>query len=159
MPNSRPSRPARSDGRRMHLVVRRVGHALRGGFVEYRVMGTTGVRVSVLSLGALMFGPVGNNGVAECTRMTHEAVDAGVNLIDTADVYSGGVSEEIVGKAIAGRRDEVLIATKCHNPMGKGVNDRGNTRLWITRAVEGSLRRLGTDRIDLYQLHRHDPDT
>jgi aryl-alcohol dehydrogenase-like predicted oxidoreductase len=126
--------------------------------MEYRTLGGTGVKVSALSLGTVMFGPVGNDDVDECVRMTHEALDAGVNLIDTADTYSNGVSEEIVGKAIAGRRDEVLVATKCHNPMGDGVNDRGNTRLWITRAVEGSLRRLGVDHIDLYQLHRHDPD-
>ncbi|MGH2556651.1 MAG: aldo/keto reductase, partial [Actinomycetota bacterium] len=127
--------------------------------MEYRLLGKTGVRVSAYSLGSANFGPWGNNDEDECARLIHEALDAGVNLIDTADVYGGGRSEEIVGRALKGRRDEVVLATKFHNPMGGGVNDRGNSRLWATRAVEASLRRLQTDRIDLYQLHRPDPST
>jgi aryl-alcohol dehydrogenase-like predicted oxidoreductase len=124
--------------------------------MEYRVLGRTGVKVSSYSLGTANFGPWGNDDEQECARIIHEAVDAGVNLIDTADVYGGGVSEEIVGRALKGRRDEVILATKFHNPMGSGVNDRGNSRLWVTRAVEASLRRLQTDHIDLYQAHRPD---
>jgi len=127
--------------------------------VEYRVLGRTGVKVSSYSLGTANFGPWGNDDEPECARIIHEAVDAGVNLIDTADVYGGGVSEEIVGRALKGRRDEVILATKFHNPMGAGLNDRGNSRLWVMRAVEASLRRLQTDRIDLYQAHRPDPST
>lgn len=125
--------------------------------MEYRVLGQTGVRVSAFSLGALMFGPWGNRDEHESIRMIHESIDAGVNLIDTADMYGEGGSEEIVGRALAGRRDEVVLATKFHNPMGARVNDGGNSRLWIMRAVEASLRRLNTDHIDLYQVHRPDP--
>jgi aryl-alcohol dehydrogenase-like predicted oxidoreductase len=125
--------------------------------MEYRVLGRTGLKVSAYSLGSANFGPWGNDDEDECARLINEALDAGVNLIDTADVYGGGRSEEIVGRALKGRRDEVVLATKFHNPMGQGINDRGNSRLWIMRAVEGSLRRLQTDRIDLYQAHRPDP--
>jgi aryl-alcohol dehydrogenase-like predicted oxidoreductase len=107
----------------------------------------------------MMFGDWGNEDEDECVRMVGRALDAGINFVDTADVYGRGRSEEITGKALAGRRDEVVLATKVHGPMGEGVNERGNSRLWITRAVENSLRRLGTDHIDLYQLHRSDPDT
>lgn len=127
--------------------------------MEYRVLGRTGVKVSSYCLGAMMFGEMGNRDHDECIRMIHTAIDAGVNFIDTADVYSGGESEEIVGKALGGRRDDVVLATKVHFEMGKGPNERGNSRLWIMREVEASLRRLGTDHIDLYQLHRPDPET
>src|SRR5438874_3748118 len=127
--------------------------------MEYRTLGRTGVKVSALCLGAMMFGPWGNTDEDECVRMIHSALDAGINFIDTADVYSEGRSEEIVGRALAGRRDEVALATKVHGQMGPGRNDQGNTRLWIMREVEASLRRLNTDRIDLYQIHRPEPST
>jgi aryl-alcohol dehydrogenase-like predicted oxidoreductase len=127
--------------------------------MEYRLLGRTGVKVSAFSLGALNFGPWGNDDQDDCSRIVHQALDAGVNLIDTADVYGAGRSEEIVGVAVQRRRHEVLLATKFHNPMGSGVNDRGNSRLWITRAAEGSLRRLQTDYIDVYQIHRPDVST
>jgi aryl-alcohol dehydrogenase-like predicted oxidoreductase len=130
-----------------------------GRRVEYRLLGSTGVRVSPLCLGAMMFGPVGNPDEAECIRMVHRSLDAGINFIDTANVYSSGASEEIVGKALVGRRAEVVLATKVHGRMGPGPNDRGNSRRHILQAVEESLRRLRTDWIDLYQLHRPDPDT
>jgi aryl-alcohol dehydrogenase-like predicted oxidoreductase len=107
----------------------------------------------------MMFGEWGNPDPDECTRIIHKALDAGINFIDTADVYSGGQSEEIVGRAIADRRDEVVLATKVSQPMGKGPNERGGSRLWIMREIENSLRRLGTDHIDLYQIHRPDPGT
>ncbi len=122
--------------------------------MEYRTFGGTGVKVSTHCLGAMMFGAWGNDDVGECVRITHAAIDAGINFIDTADVYSAGGSEEIVGKALAGKRDAVVLATKVHGSMGRGVNESGNSRLWIMREVEASLRRLGTDYIDLYQVHR-----
>jgi aryl-alcohol dehydrogenase-like predicted oxidoreductase len=127
--------------------------------MEYRTLGTTGVRVSTHCLGAMMFGAWGNTDVDACVRMVYEALDAGINFVDTADVYSAGESERIVGKALADRRDEVVLATKVHGRMGPGQNDEGNSRLWITREVESSLRRLGTDHIDLYQIHRPEPQT
>jgi len=127
--------------------------------MEYRTLGTTGVRVSTHCLGAMMFGSWGNTDVDACVRMVHEALDAGINFVDTADVYSAGGSEEIVGTALADRRDEVVLATKVHGRMRPGKNDEGNSRLWITREVESSLRRLGTDHIDLYQIHRPEPQT
>ena len=127
--------------------------------MEYRTLGRTGVKVSAHCLGAMMFGVWGNTDEDECVRMVHRALDAGINFVDTADVYSAGVSEEIVGKALRGKRDEVVLATKVHGEMGQGVNERGNTRLWIQREVESSLRRLQTDHIDLYQIHRPDFDT
>jgi aryl-alcohol dehydrogenase-like predicted oxidoreductase len=127
--------------------------------MEYRTLGTTGVRVSTHCLGAMMFGSWGNTDVEACVRMVHEALEAGINFVDTADVYSAGESEAIVGKALADRRDEVVLATKVHGRMGPGKNDEGNSRLWITREVESSLRRLGTDHIDLYQIHRPEPQT
>jgi len=127
--------------------------------MEYRTLGTTGVRVSTHCLGAMMFGSWGNTDVDACVRMVHGALDAGINFVDTADVYSAGESERIVGTALADRRDEVVLATKVHGRMGPGKNDEGNSRLWITREVESSLRRLGTDHIDLYQIHRPEPET
>jgi aryl-alcohol dehydrogenase-like predicted oxidoreductase len=128
--------------------------------VEYRVLGRTGVKVSPLCLGAMMFGSWGNPDHDDCVRIIHRALDAGINFIDTADVYSRGESEEIVGKALAGgRRDDVVLATKVHGDMGERPNQRGNSRRWIVREVEDSLRRLKTDRIDLYQIHRPEHDT
>ena len=127
--------------------------------MEYRTLGTTGVRVSTHCLGAMMFGSWGNTDVDACVRMVHEALDAGINFVDTADVYSAGESEQIVATALAERRDEVVLATKVHGRMGPGQNEEGNSRLWITREVDNSLRRLGTDRIDLYQIHRPEPET
>jgi aryl-alcohol dehydrogenase-like predicted oxidoreductase len=126
--------------------------------MEYRTLGRTGVKVSAYCLGAMMFGGWGNTDEDECVRMIHTALEAGINFVDTADVYSEGQSEEIVGKALKGRRDDVVLATKVHGQMGQGLNDRGNSRLWIMKEVENSLRRLGTDHIDLYQIHRPDPD-
>ncbi|MGH2653419.1 MAG: aldo/keto reductase [Actinomycetota bacterium] len=127
--------------------------------MELRVLGGTGVRVSSYCLGAMMFGPMGNPDEDECVRIIHRALDGGINFIDTADVYSRGRSEEIVGRALRGRRDDVVLATKVHGRMGDDPNMRGNSRRWIVREVEESLRRLGTDHVDLYQLHRPDPDT
>jgi aryl-alcohol dehydrogenase-like predicted oxidoreductase len=126
--------------------------------MEMRVLGTTGVKVSPLCLGAMMFGSWGNPDHDDSVRIIERALEAGINFIDTADVYSAGESEEIVGKALAGgRRDHVVVATKVHGGMGDDVNERGNSRRWIVRECENSLRRLGTDRIDLYQIHRPDP--
>jgi aryl-alcohol dehydrogenase-like predicted oxidoreductase len=127
--------------------------------MQYRPLGRTGVQVSPLCLGAMMFGPWGNDDRADSVRIIHRALDAGINFVDTADFYSGGVSEEIVGEALARRRDDVVLATKFFMPMGDEPNARGGSRLWIMREVENSLRRLGTDHIDLYQVHRPDPTT
>src|SRR5947199_3681430 len=127
--------------------------------MEHRPLGRTGVKVSPLCLGAMMFGAWGNPDHDESIRIIHAALDAGINFIDTADVYSAGESEEIVGKALKGRRDDVILATKVHGPMGEDPNEFGNTRRWIVREVENSLRRLGTDWIDLYQIHRPEDDT
>jgi aryl-alcohol dehydrogenase-like predicted oxidoreductase len=128
--------------------------------MELRPLGRTGVSVSQFCLGAMMFGAWGNPDHDESVKMIHAALDAGINFIDTADVYGTGESEEIVGKALAnGRRDHVVLATKFHNPMGEDPNQRGNSRRWIMRAVEDSLRRLNTEWIDLYQVHRPDPST
>ena len=125
--------------------------------MEMRVLGRTGVRVSPLCLGTMMFGAWGNPDHDESIRTIHRALDAGINFLDTADVYSRGESEEIVGKALAGgRRDNVVLATKAHGTMGDDPNEQGNSRRWITREVEASLRRLGTEWIDLYQIHRPD---
>src|SRR5436309_2410416 len=107
----------------------------------------------------MMFGGRGNTDHDDCARIIHDAIDAGVNFVDTADVYTDGAYEEIVGKALEGRRDDVVLATKVHWEMGPGQNDHGNSRLWITREVENSLRRLRTDHIDLYQIHRPEPET
>jgi aryl-alcohol dehydrogenase-like predicted oxidoreductase len=127
--------------------------------MEYRNLGRTGVSVSRLCLGAMMFGAWGNADHDESIRIVHAALDAGINFIDTADVYAQGESEEIVGKALKGRRDDVILATKFHGAMGDDPNRQGASRRWIIRAVEDSLRRLGTDWIDLYQLHRPRADT
>ncbi|MGI9017771.1 MAG: aldo/keto reductase [Euzebya sp.] len=126
--------------------------------MRYRKLGTTGMEVSTQCLGAMMFGPWGNDDVDDCVQLINHAIDSGINFIDTADVYSQGVSEEIVGQAIASRRDEVVLATKAHGQMGEGRNRSGNSRRWLTHEVEESLRRLQTDHIDLYQIHRPDPD-
>jgi len=127
--------------------------------MRYRTLGDTGIKVSPLCLGAMMFGAWGNPDHDDAARIVHSALDAGVNFVDTADVYSGGESEEIVGKALEGRRDDVVLATKFHGAMGKDPNMQGNSRRWIVREVEDSLRRLGTDWIDLYQVHRPDAAT
>ncbi len=127
--------------------------------MEYRTLGSTGVRVSPLCLGAMMFGAWGNTDHDDSARIIHAALDAGINFIDTADVYSSGESEEIVGKAVAGRRDDVVLASKFHGTMGEEPNRRGNSRRWIVQEVERSLTRLKTDWIDLYQVHRPEPET
>ena len=128
--------------------------------IEYRDLGSTGVKVSPMCLGTMMFGAWGNTDHGESIGIIHRALDAGINFIDTADVYSRGESEEIVGKALAGgRRDSVVLATKVHWTMGEDPNQYGNSRRWIIQEVENSLRRLGTDWIDLYQIHRPEPDT
>ena len=127
--------------------------------MTHRTLGHTGVKVSPLCLGAMMFGAWGNPDHDDGVRIIHRALDAGINFIDTADVYSRGESEEIVGKALAGRRDDVVLATKVHGTMGDDPNQFGNSRRWIVREVEDSLRRLKTDYIDLYQIHRPEADT
>jgi aryl-alcohol dehydrogenase-like predicted oxidoreductase len=128
--------------------------------VELRPLGRTGVQVSPLCLGAMMFGEWGNPNHDEGIAVIHRALDAGINFIDTADVYARGESEEIVGKALKGRRDSVVLATKVHGTMhDTDPNMKGNSRRWIVQEVEHSLRRLQTDWIDLYQIHRWDPET
>ncbi|WP_027350836.1 aldo/keto reductase [Halotalea alkalilenta] len=127
--------------------------------MQYRPLGRTGIKVSPYCLGAMMFGAMGNSDDDETTRIIHQALDAGINFIDTADAYSQGSSEEVVGKALRGRRDGVVLSTKFYHPMGKDPNQQGGSRRWVTRAVEDSLRRLQTDYIDIYQLHRPAPDT
>jgi aryl-alcohol dehydrogenase-like predicted oxidoreductase len=129
--------------------------------VEHRKLGSTGVSVSPLCLGAMMFGAWGNTDHDESVAIIHAALDAGINFIDTADVYSRGESEEIVGKALAGgRRDSVVLATKVHGKMhDEDSNQFGNSRRWIVQEVENSLRRLKTEWIDLYQIHRPEMDT
>jgi aryl-alcohol dehydrogenase-like predicted oxidoreductase len=127
--------------------------------MEYRPLGRTGVQVSKLCLGTMMFGAWGNTDHEDSIRVIHRALDAGINFVDTADVYSAGESEEIVGKALKGRRDDVVLATKFWGPMSEDPNRRGVSRRWVIAEVESSLRRLGTDWIDLYQMHRPDPDT
>jgi aryl-alcohol dehydrogenase-like predicted oxidoreductase len=124
-----------------------------------RPLGTTGLEVTPLCLGTMMFGAWGATSEAQCSRILHAALDAGINTIDTADIYSFGEAEEYVGRALQGRRDDVVLATKFGNPMSDDPAQRGASRRWMHRAVEDSLRRLGTDRIDLYQVHRPDPDT
>jgi aryl-alcohol dehydrogenase-like predicted oxidoreductase len=133
--------------------------------MEHRQLGRSGLRVSTLTLGTMTFGgqgnfaKVGSTGVEDARRQVDMALEAGVNLIDTADVYSGGVSEEIVGAVLEGRRDQVLIATKARMSMGEGANDAGLSRAHLIRSVENSLRRLRTDYIDLYQVHEWDGQT
>jgi aryl-alcohol dehydrogenase-like predicted oxidoreductase len=127
--------------------------------MQLRNLGVTGVKVSPLCLGAMMFGDWGNTDHDESIRIIHAALDAGINFIDTADVYSRGESEEIVGKALKGRRDNVVLATKVHGTMGDDPNEFGNSRRWIVKELDNSLRRLGTDWVDLYQIHRPEEDT
>jgi aryl-alcohol dehydrogenase-like predicted oxidoreductase len=129
--------------------------------MEQRKLGATGISVSPLCLGAMMFGAWGNTDHDDSVRIIHAALDAGINFIDTADVYSRGESEEIVGKALAGgRRDSVVLATKVHGTMhDSDPNQFGNSRRWIVKELDASLRRLKTDWIDLYQIHRPEPDT
>ena len=130
--------------------------------MQYRSLGRTGIKVSPYALGAMMFGTaagVGNPDHADAIRIIHKALDAGINFIDTADVYSYGESEEILGEALQGRRDSVVIATKFGRPMGDDPNRQGMSRRWIMTAVEDSLRRLRTDYLDVYQIHRLDPAT
>ena len=127
--------------------------------MRMRTLGGTGIKVSPYCLGAMMFGAWGNPDHQDSIRIIHAALDAGINFVDTADVYSAGESEEIVGKALAGRRENIVLATKAHGTMGDDPNQQGNSRRWIVREVENSLRRLQTDYIDLYQIHRPDPQT
>ncbi|GGU38082.1 aldo/keto reductase [Streptomyces lavendofoliae] len=127
--------------------------------MRHRVLGGTGIEVSPYCLGTMMFGAVGNADHDDCARIVHAALDEGINFVDTADMYSRGESETIVGKALKGRRDDVVLATKFHFPLGEGPNRGGNSRRHVVRAVEDSLRRLGTDWIDLYQVHRPDHTT
>lgn len=127
--------------------------------MRYRTLGRTGIKVSPYCLGAMMFGAMGNPDHDDSVRIIHKALDAGINFVDTADAYSRGESEEIVGKALKGRRDDVVLATKAHLPMGDDPNQQGNSRRWLVRALEDSLRRLGTDHVDLFQIHRPAPDT
>ena len=127
--------------------------------MEYRNLGRSGLKVSAVGLGTMMFGGWGNTDQASCTAMVDLALGAGINFFDTADVYDQGVSERMLGIALGDRRDDVVLATKAFNPMGDDPNQQGLSRRWLVRAAEDSLRRLGTDRIDLYQMHRPDPDT
>jgi aryl-alcohol dehydrogenase-like predicted oxidoreductase len=128
--------------------------------MQYRTLGGTGIKVSPYALGALMLGAsIGNPDHDDSIRIIHKALDAGINFIDTADAYSHGESEVVVGKALKGRRDSVVLATKLSRPMGDDPNQQGASRRWIMTAVENSLRRLQTDYIDLYQIHRPDPAT
>jgi aryl-alcohol dehydrogenase-like predicted oxidoreductase len=127
--------------------------------MQYRTLGRTGVHVSTLALGTMNFGRIGNTVQDDVDRIVATALDAGVNLVDTADVYSGGQSEQMLGKALAGRRDQVVLATKAGLPMGEDRNHRGTSRRWLVTALEASLRRLGTDHVDLFQIHRWDPTT
>lgn len=127
--------------------------------MRYRTLGRTGIKVSTHCLGTMMFQAGFNSDHDDCARIVHAALDQGINFVDTADMYGRGESEEIVGKALRGRRDDVVLATKVHFPMGEGPNHGGNSRRWILQAVEDSLRRLDTDRIDLYQVHFPDHTT
>src|SRR6201996_4567454 len=127
--------------------------------MRYLPLGSTGMQVSNLCLGAMMFGARYNPDHDDAVRIIHSALDKGINFVDTADVYSRGESEEIVGQALQGRRDNVILATKAHGAMGDDPNQQGNSRRWIRREIEASLRRLKTDYVDLYQIHRPDPDT
>jgi len=128
--------------------------------MQYRTLGRTGIKVSPYALGAMMLGAaMGNPDHDDSIRIIHRALDAGINFVDTADRYSGGESEVVVGKALKGRRDNVVLATKVNGAMGDDPNQQGNSRRWIMAEVENSLRRLQTDHIDLYQIHRPDPDT
>ncbi|MER7208131.1 aldo/keto reductase [Streptosporangium sp. NPDC000239] len=125
--------------------------------MQYRTLGRTGVQVSSLALGAMNFGQIGRTTQEEVTAIVDAALDGGINVIDTADMYSAGESEEMVGKAVAGRRDDIVLATKAAMPMGEERNHRGGSRRWLVTALDDSLRRLGVDHVDLYQIHRWDP--
>jgi aryl-alcohol dehydrogenase-like predicted oxidoreductase len=127
--------------------------------MQYRTLGRTGVQVSSLVLGAMNFGALGRTTQDEATAIVDAALEGGINLIDTADMYSNGESEEMVGKAIGGRRDDIVLATKGYMPMGDERNHQGSSRRWLVTALEASLRRLGVDHVDLYQVHRWDPRT
>ena len=127
--------------------------------MQYRTLGRTGIKVSPYALGTMMFGALGNPDHDDSIRIIHKALDAGINFIDTADVYAHGESEEIVGKALKGRRDDVVLATKASLPMSDDPNHRGASRRWLVRALDDSLRRLQTDHVDLFQIHRPDTDT
>ncbi len=127
--------------------------------MHYRTLGRTGVQVSSLALGAMNFGASARTTQDDATAIVDAALDAGINLIDTADMYSGGESEEMVGRAIAGRRDDIVLATKAAMPMGDEPNHRGSSRRWLVTELDSSLRRLGVDYVDLYQIHRWDPAT
>ncbi|TNH30596.1 aldo/keto reductase [Micromonospora orduensis] len=127
--------------------------------MQYRTLGRTGVQVSTLALGAMNFGSLGRVTQDEATALVGAALDAGVNLVDTADMYSQGESEEMVGKAIVGRRDDIVLATKAGMPMGDERNHQGSSRRWLVTELDNSLRRLGVDHVDLYQIHRWDPRT
>jgi len=127
--------------------------------MQYRTLGHTGIQASSLALGAMNFGKLGGTTQAEVDRLVGTALDAGINLIDTADAYGHGESEELLGNALAGRREEVVLATKAGLPMGDGVGERGASRRWLTTALDASLRRLQVDHVDLFQIHRWDPAT
>ena len=127
--------------------------------MQYRTLGRTGVQVSSLVLGAMNFGTIGRTTQDEVTAIIDAALDGGINVIDTADMYSQGESEQLVGRAIAGRRDDVVLATKAALPMGEDPNHRGSSRRWLVTELDNSLRRLGVDHVDLYQIHRWDPAT
>ncbi|OLT10879.1 aldo/keto reductase [Actinomadura sp. CNU-125] len=127
--------------------------------MQYRTLGRTGVQVSTLALGAMNFGSIGRTTQDEATAIVDAALEGGVNLIDTADMYGQGESEEMVGRAIAGRRDDIVLATKANMPMGDERNHQGSSRRWLYKALDDSLRRLGVDHVDLYQIHRWDPAT
>jgi aryl-alcohol dehydrogenase-like predicted oxidoreductase len=127
--------------------------------MQYRTLGRTGVQVSSLVLGAMNFGALGHTTQDEVSAIVGAALEGGINLVDTADMYSSGQSEEMVGKAIAGRRDDIVLATKANSPMGDERNHQGSSRRWLVTALDDSLRRLGVDHVDLYQIHRWDPRT
>ena len=127
--------------------------------MQYRTLGRTGVQVSSLVLGTMNFGALGRTTQDDVTGIVDAALEAGINLIDTADRYSLGESEELVGKAIAGRRDDIVLATKVYSPMSEEPNHQGTSRRWIVTELDNSLRRLGVDYVDLYQIHRWDPKT
>ncbi|MDH6220340.1 aldo/keto reductase [Streptomyces pseudovenezuelae] len=127
--------------------------------MQYRTLGRTGVQVSSLALGAMNFGQIGRTTQDEATAIVDAALEAGINLIDTADMYGRGESEEMVGKAVAGRRDDIVLATKAGMPMGEQRHQQGSSRRWLVTELDNSLRRLGVDHVDLYQIHRWDPNT
>jgi aryl-alcohol dehydrogenase-like predicted oxidoreductase len=127
--------------------------------MQYRTMGRTGVQVSTLALGAMNFGAIGRTTQDEATAIVDAALAAGINVIDTADMYGHGESEELVGRAIAGRRDDIVLATKATMPIGDERNHQGSSRRWLVTELDNSLRRLGVDHVDLYQMHRWDPTT